>query len=190
MLNEQWMPQNELGVACVKNTLSFEELLELWNAQLEAKTEERLANLLTHGNTAVLDEVFEWLICYCHLFSPESISRFSESLLIKISLDLDLDADADAGRELWYRALSRLNDEHRKLLRLVPDDEVLGNSTQPPEAGLKQTVEAAKDDLELYEALFAATAERLAAYPDAVSEFRHALIAEILDEDLKEDLDD
>jgi len=130
-------------------TLSYEEFLELWDSQLSKNTASFLVKLLTDDDFTpiVLDEVFEFLICYCHLHTAKSIINFARALCVKLSLELDFSADAS---RLWHRALSTLTDDNqKKLLRLIPDDTLLIPNDMQKEKSLelylKEIIQSAKD---------------------------------------------
>lgn len=127
---------------------SYEEFLEYWDSTLEKNAVDFLAKLLTDDKfaTIVLDEVFQWLICYCHLFNASTIENFSKALCVKMSLDLDFaDADADAGK-IWHRVILTLDTEHQKLLRLVPDDAQTPDDTQKEGKKQKEKSSQQQDD--------------------------------------------
>ncbi len=212
-MNETLSYQTQLSYED-ETQLSYEEFLEYWDSTLENNTALFISKLLTDEKfaTIVLDEIFQWLICYCHLWNKSTIKYFARALCVKLSLDLDFaDADADAGK-IWHRALSTLDldAEHRKLLRLVPDDaqkpldaehqkllRLVPDDAQkegknqkeksPQQHYLEAIIKAAKDaakDREIYAALFDAlfsdTEKSISNYQTAASELRYALIIDVL----------
>lgn len=109
----------------------YQDWIELWDAKLEAAVGKYIENLLngsfaTTVKNDLIGEIWDYLILYNHLLNPDGIEEFSKALSIKIILELELDfPDMDASSSLWDRAFEKLNTEHQKMLRLIPDDTLL-----------------------------------------------------------------
>ena len=168
----------------MNDTLSYEDFLELWALKIEPDIQKFLLSMLTDDKfaIAVLDEIFEWVLCHCHLFpdndsiSPDNdsispVARFAQALGIKMIIELENFPDTEAS-SLWQAALLNTLDQmmlplDQTMLRLMPDQEKLPLEPDQSDDDLKKyllkTVQDAKNEIddEIYDDLFAAIEKRI-----------------------------